>query len=293
MAKKGGLGKGLEALFLDNTAESSGNTVVTVRLSQVEPNGAQPRRRFDEDSLRELSESIREHGLLQPIIVRPLDAGGYQIIAGERRWRAARLAGLTEIPAIIRDADNKQTMELALIENLQRENLNALEEAEGYRDLMELYHLTQEEAAARLGKSRSAVANALRLLTLPAPVLELLRQGQLTAGHARALVGMEQAEATAVAKQAAEQGLTVRDLEKLARARRREAQKAPPSAGEAKAPSAWGSSYCREAELALGESLGRRVRIAPKGEGGRLEIEFFSKDDLNALARALEDALKP
>ena len=296
MAKgKGGLGRGLDSIFEDAapSLESSAASE-TLPLREIEPDPLQPRKNFDDAALAELAASITEHGLLQPIAVRPKKTGaGYTIIAGERRWRAARLAGLTEIPAIIRDADNKQTMELALIENLQRENLNALEEAEGYRDLMELYHLTQEEAAARLGKSRSAVANALRLLTLPAPVLELLRQGQLTAGHARALVGMEQAEATAVAKQAAEQGLTVRDLEKLARARRREAQKAPPSAGEAKAPSAWGSSYCREAELALGESLGRRVRIAPKGEGGRLEIEFFSKDDLNALARALEDALKP
>ena len=292
MAKKGGLGKGLDALFLDNTADAGQDSIITVRLSQVEPNSSQPRRQFDEQALQELADSIAEHGVLQPIVVRPLEMGGYQIIAGERRWRACRMAGLTEVPVIVREADDKVTMELALIENLQREDLNVLEEAEGYRALMDLYGLTQEEAAKRLGKSRPVVANTLRILTLPQPVLELLREGKLTAGHARALVGMEEAEAVEMARLAVEQGLTVRDIEKLARAHRKEAKKAPPSPAE-KQESAWGSSYCREAQLALGESLGRRVRISPKGEGGRLEIEFFSKEDLNALADALEKALKP
>ncbi|MBP0963659.1 MAG: ParB/RepB/Spo0J family partition protein [Oscillospiraceae bacterium] len=292
MAKKGGLGKGLDALFLDNTADAGQGSIITVRLSQVEPNSSQPRRQFDEDALQELADSIAEHGVLQPIVVRPLDSDGYQIIAGERRWRASRMAGLTEVPVIVREADDKVTMELALIENLQREDLNVLEEAEGYRALMDLYGLTQEEAAKRLGKSRPVVANTLRILTLPQPVLALLREGKLTAGHARALVGMEEAEATTMARLAVEEGLTVRDIEKLARARRQEAKKAPPSQPEKK-ESAWGSSYCREAQLALGESLGRRVKISPKGEGGKLEIEFFSKEDLNALAEALEKALKP
>ena len=292
MAKKGGLGKGLDALFLDNTADAGQGSIITVRLSQVEPNSSQPRRQFDEEALQELADSIAEHGVLQPIVVRPLESEGYQIIAGERRWRACRMAGLTEVPVIVREADDKVTMELALIENLQREDLNVLEEAEGYRALMDLYGLTQEEAAKRLGKSRPVVANTLRILTLPQPVLELLRQGKLTAGHARSLVGMEEAEATEMARLAVEQGLTVRDIEKLARARRQEAKKAPPSSAE-KQESAWGSSYCREAQLALGESLGRRVKISPKGEGGKLEIEFFSKEDLNALAEALEKALKP
>ena len=292
MAKKGGLGKGLDALFLDNTADAGQGSVITVRLSQVEPNSSQPRRQFDEAALQELADSIAEHGVLQPIVVRPLESGGYQIIAGERRWRASRLAGLTEVPVIVREADDKVTMELALIENLQREDLNVLEEAEGYRALMDLYGLTQEEAAKRLGKSRPVVANTLRILTLPQPVLALLREGKLTAGHARALVGMEEAEAIEMARLTVEEGLTVRDIEKLARAHRQEAKKAPPSQTEKK-ESAWGSSYCREAQLALGESLGRRVKISPKGEGGRLEIEFFSKEDLNALAEALEKALKP
>jgi ParB family chromosome partitioning protein len=292
MAKKGGLGKGLDALFLDNTADAGQGSVITVRLSQVEPNSSQPRRQFDEAALQELADSIAEHGVLQPIVVRPLESGGYQIIAGERRWRASRLAGLTEVPVIVREADDKVTMELALIENLQREDLNVLEEAEGYRALMDLYGLTQEEAAKRLGKSRPVVANTLRILTLPQPVLALLREGKLTAGHARALVGMEEAEAIEMARLTVEEGLTVRDIEKLARAHRQEAKKAPPSQAEKK-ESAWGSSYCREAQLALGESLGRRVKISPKGEGGRLEIEFFSKEDLNALAEALEKALKP
>jgi len=292
MAKKGGLGKGLDALFLDNTADAGQGSIITVRLSQVEPNSSQPRRQFDEEALQELADSIAEHGVLQPIVVRPLESGGYQIIAGERRWRASRMAGLTEVPVIVREADDKVTMELALIENLQREDLNVLEEAEGYRALMDLYGLTQEEAAKRLGKSRPVVANTLRILTLPQPVLTLLREGKLTAGHARSLVGMEEAEAIEMARLTVEQGLTVRDIEKLARARRQEAKKAPPSQPEKK-ESAWGSSYCREAQLALGESLGRRVKISPKGEGGRLEIEFFSKEDLNALAEALEKALKP
>ena len=292
MAKKGGLGKGLDALFLDNTADAGQGSIITVRLSQVEPNSSQPRRQFDEAALQELADSIAEHGVLQPIVVRPLESGGYQIIAGERRWRASRLAGLTEVPVIVREADDKVTMELALIENLQREDLNVLEEAEGYRALMDLYGLTQEEAAKRLGKSRPVVANTLRILTLPQPVLALLREGKLTAGHARALVGMEEAEAIEMARLTVEEGLTVRDIEKLARAHRQEAKKAPPSQAEKK-ESAWGSSYCREAQLALGESLGRRVKISPKGEGGRLEIEFFSKEDLNALAEALEKALKP
>ena len=292
MAKKGGLGKGLDALFLDNTADAGQGSIITVRLSQVEPNSSQPRRQFDEAALQELADSIAEHGVLQPIVVRPLESDGYQIIAGERRWRASRMAGLTEVPVIVREADDKVTMELALIENLQREDLNVLEEAEGYRALMDLYGLTQEEAAKRLGKSRPVVANTLRILTLPQPVLTLLREGKLTAGHARALVGMEEAEAITMARLTVEQGLTVRDIEKLARARRQEAKKAPPSQPEKK-ESAWGSSYCREAQLALGESLGRRVKISPKGEGGRLEIEFFSKEDLNALAEALEKALKP
>ncbi|MBQ8917606.1 MAG: ParB/RepB/Spo0J family partition protein [Oscillospiraceae bacterium] len=292
MAKKGGLGKGLDALFLDNTADAGQGSIITVRLSQVEPNSSQPRRQFDEAALQELADSIREHGVLQPIVVRPLESDGYQIIAGERRWRASRLAGLTEVPVLVREADDKATMELALIENLQREDLNVLEEAEGYRALMDLYGLTQEEAAKRLGKSRPVAANTLRILTLPQPVLELLRQGKLTAGHARSLVGMEEAEAIEMARLAVEQGLTVRDIEKLARARRQEAKKAPPSQPE-KQESAWGSSYCREAQLALGESLGRRVKISPKGEGGKLEIEFFSKEDLNAMAEALEKALKP
>ena len=291
MAKKGGLGKGLDALFLDNTADAGQGSIITVRLSQVEPNSGQPRRQFDETALQELADSIAEHGVLQPIVVRPLEDGAYQIIAGERRWRASRLAGLTEVPVVVREADDKTTMELALIENLQREDLNPLEEAEGYRALMDLYGLTQEEASKRLGKSRPVVANALRILTLPGPVQELLREGKLSAGHARALAGLEEAVAIEIARQTAEQGLTVRDIEKLARARRQGAKKAPPSQEEQ--PSAWGSSYCREAQLALGESLGRKVKISPKGEGGKLEIEFFSKEDLNALARALEQALKP
>ena len=193
MAKKGGLGKGLEALFVDN-ATADGEHLTTLRISQVEPNKEQPRREFEAAALGELADSIREHGILQPLIVRPLEGDRYQIVAGERRWRAARMAGLTEVPAIVRELDDLVTMELALIENLQREDLTPLEEAEGYRSLMELYGMTQEQVARRVGKSRPVIANALRLLSLPEEVRRTLAEGKISAGHARVLAGVEDPE---------------------------------------------------------------------------------------------------
>ena len=186
--KRSGLGRGLDALFVDNATQDSER--MTLRISEVEPNRDQPRRAFDETALNELADSIREHGVMQPILVRPLTAGGYQIVAGERRWRAAKLAGLTEIPAVVKELTELAAMELALVENLQREDLNAVEEALGYRKLMDSFSLTQEQVAAKVGKSRPAVANALRLLQLPEKVLQLLRDGKLSAGHARALAAL-------------------------------------------------------------------------------------------------------
>lgn len=283
MAKKGGLGKGLDALFLDNDTNSSG-TLMRLRLSQVEPNKAQPRRQFDEAALAELADSIREHGVLQPIAVRPLPDGSYQIIAGERRWRASRLAGLTEIPAVIVDAGEQQVMELALIENLQREDLSPLEEAEGYRTLIERYGLTQEQTASRVGKSRPVVANALRLLELPAPALEKLKAGEITAGHARVLAGVPDGEMlSTLLERTVKEGLSVRALEKLSRAQK----PGKPREKKGKAAPAWGDPYCREAEISLTEQLSAKVLIKQNGEGGTLSIEFYSREQLQELVKKL------
>ena len=189
-AKKGGLGKGLDALFMDNETVDSGG-VVTLRLSQIEPNRDQPRKIFSEEALNELADSIREHGVLQPLLVRPLPGGSYQLVAGERRWRASRMAGLQEVPVVIREMDEEQAMEIALIENLQREDLNAIEEATGYKQLMERYGMTQEQVAKRVGKSRPAIANALRLLNLPQKVMDMVGEGEVSPGHARALLAFD------------------------------------------------------------------------------------------------------
>ena len=228
MAKKTGLGKGLGSLFEINASEeSSGENSRLLRLSAIEPNKNQPRKTFSEEALSELADSIKEHGLIQPLLVRPLGDERYQLVAGERRWRACRMLGLDEVPAIVREMTDAEVMELALIENLQREDLTPLEEAAGYRDLMETYGLTQEEAAKRVGKSRSAVANTLRLLQLPEQVRLLVEEGRLSAGHARALMGIEDiGTMTAVAKEAADKGLSVREVEK--RVAREKAEKKDP-----------------------------------------------------------------
>ena len=229
-AKKGGLGKGLEALFADNAIEED-NSAVKLKISEIEPNREQPRKEFDDAALAELADSIAQHGVLQPLLVRPLIGGGYQLVAGERRWRASRMAGLTEVPVVIRQMSDQEMMELALIENLQREDLSPMEESEGYRTLMESYSLTQEEVARIVGKSRPAIANSLRLLSLPKEVSEMVRNGELSAGHARALLAFPQNEMLTRAKNAIEQELTVRDLEKLAKSASvgKVAPKAPPS----------------------------------------------------------------
>ncbi len=281
MAKQRGLGKGLEALFADNnTGEEQG--AVTLKLTEIEPNREQPRKRFDEEALAQLAESIREHGILQPLLVKPQTNGSYLLVAGERRWRAARMAGLSEVPVIIREFSDQEAMEIALIENLQREDLNPVEEALGYQELMNTFGFTQDQVAKRVGKSRSAVANALRLTGLPEEVLPLLENGSLSAGHARAILALEdREEMVETAKLAAEKGLTVRELEKRSRQRKQaarpEGKKAPFSR----------DSYYDEMELALKETLHRKVKILSEGEKGSLQIEFYSREELRDLAERL------
>ncbi len=276
-----GLGKGLGALLGDVAlrADTSENLHL-LPISQVECNADQPRKRFDEAALDELAASIREHGILQPLTVRRLGTGYYQIIAGERRWRAARLAGLGEVPAIVVEADDRKASELALIENLQREDLDPIEEAEGYRKLMDGYQLTQEDVAARVGKSRSAVANALRLLGLCPEVRELLIAGKLTGGHARALLPLPAAQQKKAAQAVIDGGLNVRQTEDLAR---KLLAKPKPK----KEPDAGAVDYATLAANELSEKLGRGCRIVPGRKKGRVELEYYGMDDLNDLLDAL------
>ncbi len=279
--KRSGLGKGLDALFVDNATEDQ-HKAVSLPLNEIEPNRGQPRKSFDEEALNELADSIAQHGILQPLLVRPMIGGGYQLVAGERRWRAARLAGLAEVPVIIREMSDGETMELALIENLQREDLNVLEEAEGYLMLVETYGLTQEETAKRVGKSRSAVANALRLLALPDSVKEQLRGGKLSAGQARTLLAFSDEEALKAAADAAvRDGLSVRELERRAKARKRMRSIAMQGRIAARDP------LYDEVELSLTEHLGRRVKVTAGPTKGTIEIEFYNQDDLKQLANSI------
>ena len=280
MKKKGGLGKGLDAIFMENTTEN-GNDTVVLALEEITPNREQPRKEFDEEKIAELADSIRQHGVLQPLLVRPMVTGGYQIVAGERRFRAARMAGLHEVPVVVRELEDAQVTELALIENLQREDLTPMEEAMGYQSLMEQYGLTQEQVAETVGKSRPAIANALRLLQLPEEIRELLELGKITAGHARALLSFPDEESRMqAAKLAAEQGITVRELEKMA-------QKAGQPKKE-KPRSSQRSTYFDEVELSLHEYLGRRVKVAGSRKKGTLQIEFYGEEDLQALLNSLK-----
>lgn len=281
-AKKGGLGKGLDALFMDNETVDSGG-VVTLRLSQIEPNRDQPRKIFSEEALNELADSIREHGVLQPLLVRPLPGGSYQLVAGERRWRASRMAGLQEVPVVIREMDEEQAMEIALIENLQREDLNAIEEATGYKQLMERYGMTQEQVAKRVGKSRPTIANALRLLNLPPKVMDMVGEGEVSPGHARALLAFDDQDRIVEIAQKVKTGkYSVRDIERMAKNQDEKKEKA------AKAPEepAWGgkSAFLTEMEIAMSMEMGRKVRIIPNGEGGTLQIQFWDEEDLKSLA---------
>ncbi|MDR0381120.1 MAG: ParB/RepB/Spo0J family partition protein [Oscillospiraceae bacterium] len=279
-SKNAGLGRGLGALLGSDALRAGEGGSVTLRMAEVEPNTAQPRRRFDEAGLQDLAESIRTHGVLQPLLVRRLPTGYYQIVAGERRWRAARLAGLAEVPALVIDADDRKAAEIALIENLQREDLNPIEEAEGLRSLVEEYGLTQEEAAERVGRSRPALANSLRLLALPEAVRAHLIEGRLSAGHARALLPLP--GAALIEKTAARvvsDGLSVRQTEALCRRLQTEAEAAPETRRE--------PNYLAEHERRLSEGLGRRVSIAAGPKKGRLTIEFYGPEDLDALMTQL------
>ena len=281
MAKNSGLGKGLSALLGDDFSIEPPVSTSTLPISQVESCSSQPRKYFDGEKLEELAESIRQHGIIQPLTVRKLASGYYQIIAGERRWRAARLAGLSEVPVVIIEADDRKAMELAMIENLQREDLNPMEEAEGYQTLISQYGLTQEQASQQVGKSRSAVANAMRLLQLTPEVRKLVEEEKISAGHARALLPL----APAVQKKAAEtvisSALSVRQTEQLVK--RLQAQ--TPEKPEKKASAA--VDYAAEAARDLTNRLGRTCRIAHGRKKGRIEIEYYGVDDLNDLLDAL------
>ena len=279
--KKGGLGKGLDAIFAENTTES-GSGAVELKISELEPNREQPRREFDEKAMAELADCIAQHGLLQALLVRPLFGGGYQIVAGERRWRAARRAGLSEVPAVVREMSDHEVMELALIENLQREDLTPLEEANGYQTLLDKYGMTQDEVAKTVGKSRPAVANALRLLHLPEAIREMVERGELSAGHARTLLAFpDEASMLEAAKKAVEQGLSVRELERMAK-KAAEAQKE----GEKPRPTRR-IPYFDEVELSLHEHLGRKVRVAGNKTKGTLQIEFYGEEDLQRLMASI------
>ena len=280
MAKKSGLGTGLDTLFEDNGFGLAQENGTVLRLTEIEPNRNQPRKEFDEQALSELADSIREHGIIQPLLVRPLETGGYQLVAGERRWRAARMIGLTEVPVVIKEMTETEVMELALIENLQRQDLNPLEEAAGYRELMTTYGLTQDQVAKRVGKSRSAVANCLRLLTVPEEIQPFLRSGRLSAGHVKALAGMsDREEMVRIAKSAADKGLSVREVERQVQSFTAPRPSSP--SGEEK------EAFYKELELAMNVELGRKVRIRPGRIGGTVEIAFFDQEDLRSLAYRL------
>ncbi len=283
--KKSGLGRGFDSLFVDNSAEELAQEkgVVTLRLSDIEPNKNQPRHVFDDEALADLSESIRLHGVLQPLIVRPLTDGSYQLVAGERRWRASRMAGLSEVPVIVRAFTDAEVAVIALIENLQRENLNPIEEAEGISRLIDEYNFTQEQAAEKLGKSRSALTNTLRLMKLPERVRGLVSDDFLSAGHARALLPLEN---DAVIEQAADdiiaKKLSVRETEKFVK--QLVSQKDERSKKIKRR-----DTYYDEVELSLSQVLGRRVCVKESGEGGKIEFEFFDKEDLTKLAKLFEE----
>ena len=277
-AKKGGLGKGLDTLFNENATDNEG--AVTLNINEIEPNRNQPRKDFDEGALNELADSIARHGLIQPIVVRPTLDGTYMIIAGERRWRACRIAGVTEVPVMIKETDDKTLMELALIENLQREDLNPVEEALGYKALIEDFSLTQEEVAHRMGKSRSAVTNALRLLALNEAELEALRKGMITAGHARALLSCENEETRQKLLILAVEGASVRELERMASFGKK--------GGSVKKTEKTKPNFYSEVELSLKNEIGRKVNIKPTGKGkGTLTIEFYSDKELTEFAKKL------
>ncbi|HIY22360.1 MAG TPA: ParB/RepB/Spo0J family partition protein [Candidatus Flavonifractor merdigallinarum] len=285
--KDRGLGRGLSALLGDDALQSQEGGSLSLPISEVQPGLKQPRKRFDEESLADLADSIRTHGIIQPLTVRRLSSGYYQIIAGERRWRAAKLAGLREVPAVIIEADDRTVMELALIENLQREDLNPVEEASGFQVLMEDYGLTQEEVAQRVGKSRPAVANALRLLALPDAVRQLLEEGQLSAGHARAILSAPSGDLQKkLAQKVVHDGLSVRQTEALAKRLSAQQDQAEELVQTDSAPDY--SIYLRSAEQDLSNRFGRKVTIVHGKKKGKIELEYYNTEDLNLLLETLE-----
>ena len=276
MAAKGGLGTGLGALFDDNTTDTAASQ--TLRISEIEPNRSQPRKNFDDETISALADSIKQHGILQPLLVRPY-GNGYQIVAGERRWRAARMLGMSEVPVQIKELTDSEAMQLALIENLQRENLNPIEEAQGYYELTENFGMTQEEISKTVGRSRSAVANAMRLLSLPEEVRTMLEDGELSVGHAKALLSFDNDYDMIVAARKACGGkMTVRALEKMAQ-----------NAGkpEKEVTNERIDSYFKEMEIGLHEALGRKVKVEYGKNKGALILEFYDKEDLSELAERL------
>lgn len=281
--KQSGLGKGLSAIFIENDIENKNTTYL--KISDIEPNRKQPRRDFDADALAELAESIAQHGVLQPLLVRPIDSLAYQIVAGERRWRASRMAGLKEVPVIIKELTDEEVMEVALIENLQREDLTPIEEARGYKSLMDNYSLTHEQVSKAVGKSRSVITNALRLLTLPEEVVEYISSGKITAGHARTLLSLKSEEyILKIAKMIIEKDLSVREVEKLCK-NLNDAENLKPKANYKMRKNPF---YC-EVEVSLKEFLGRKVNVVSKSKNrGILQIEFYNDDDLLGLAQLLE-----
>ncbi|MBP9989470.1 MAG: ParB/RepB/Spo0J family partition protein [Ruminococcus sp.] len=282
--KRSGLGRGLDSLFMDNSVEESVESSVNrLRLTEIVPNNEQPRKNFDEDLLSELATSISQHGILQPLVVRPMQNGSYQLVAGERRWRAARIAGLTEVPVVIKELSNEEAIEIAMIENLQREDLNPLEEALGYKNMMEQLNITQEQVAQKVGKSRPVIANALRLLKLPEEVQKMVENKELSTGHARALLSFDGKEKIIeIAKLIIKEGLSVREVENIAKRENK-----LPNATKIKKR----DKFFSEVELALGDNLGRRIKVKENSKKGSgiLEIEFFDKDDLESIAMQLEN----
>lgn len=277
--KKRGLGKGLDAIFAENTAEST-EGAVSVRIGDIDPNRDQPRKEFDSEALSELADSISQHGVLQPLLLRPMPTGGYRIVAGERRWRAARMAGLTEVPAVIREMTDAEEMLFALIENLQREDLTPLEEARGYRTLIETQDFTQEEVSQAVGKSRPAVTNALRLLNLPEDIQQMLEDGEITAGHARTLLSFKNEEDMRLGAKKAKEGASVRELEALAKRLNEASTQVQPKVSRK-------NQYFEEAQLAVGEYLNRKVKVAGTKKKGTLQIEFYGEEDLQNLLHDL------
>lgn len=278
--KQSGLGKGLGALMLENTTEDMVATN-TLPISEIIPNKEQPRKTFDEDALAELAESIKQHGVLQPLLVRPLPSGGYQLVAGERRWRASRMAKLREVPVVVKELTDTETMEIAIIENLQREDLNPIEEAEGLQALIDKCGFTQEEVAASVGKSRSAIANSLRLLRLPQEVRDMTREGSISAGHARALLSLDnEAVIYEAAQNIVNNNLSVRDIERLVKIQDKNAVVSQKRYKRR-------DSFYDEVELTLSEVLGRKVKVYNGKGKGTLEIEFYSQEDLKNIANKL------